>query len=221
MSRKYIGVTAIGAALLLTACGASVQDRLEVTRNAGLWPLGKSQAASAAEAPKAIPVSWDVRTSPVTIAPEGAKAASKVGGHAVLQAAPHAIPKRYQVSWSGLRDTHDATPTRLTLRDTSGNRAIVLQFEKDRLRVINGAEDPYPHLTFSKTETHHVTLVVTTGARPTVAIDVRQGKIPLYATPPIAVLDKDFNGVGALEIEAAAEGTTYHITDFQAVPTKS
>lgn len=221
MSIKYMTLTALGAALLLTACGTSLgQDRLAVTRNAGLLPFGKV-GPSTPETSKIVPVAWEVLASPVTISPAGPEgAASKVGGHAVLQTAAHDVPKRYRVTWSGLRDTRAETPTRLTLRDAQGDRALVLHFEDDRLRVINGAEDDFPRLTYSATKAHDVTVILTMGKRPTVAIDIREDKIPLYTTPPVDVLDRGFSELDALEIEVSAKGTTYHISDFEAVPTK-
>lgn len=220
MTVKRHVLAAVAVPLTMSGCGSElVQDGFAVTRNAALIPFTKSEP-EAPQTPEPLAVSWNVLASPVSIAGQNTDQTSRIGGHAVLSTADHAVPERYRVTWSGLRDSAAEEPTRVTLRDADGDRALTLQFEGNRLRVITAKEDVYPKLTFDVEATHHVAVVLNMSPRPTVAIDIREGKIPLYTTPPMAVLDKGFDALEAMEVEVTSEGTSYYLADFQAVATK-
>lgn len=164
----------------------------------------------------AIDLSWNVLASPATIRAGMAStgAAGLIRGRAVLATSNHVVPRRYKVTWNGLRTSTAADPTVLTLQDKSGNRALVLHFEGDRLRVIAATEPTFPELRFSAEQNHEVTVHVNMTSRPTVDVNIMQGKTPLYTSPPIPVMDSNFRSLDEVDISVTSDVATYRISAF-------
>ena len=141
---------------------------------------------------------------------------ARVGGRALLQTANHTVPNRYKVSWSGLRDTHTTEPTVITLRVNQGDCAVALYFEGDRLRVITADEDEYPRLNFSTNQAHEVSITLNMTSRPTVEVDIWQGNVPLFTTQPKGMLESNFRGSDALDINVLSSETAYRLSNLSA-----
>jgi len=206
------------AALVLSGCSAPVlREGIAASKNVvALKLLGTEQEGPPLE------VTWRVLTPPAIILPDRdgtqAGASLRIGGSAAMQTAPHKVPVRYNVSWSGLRDANAETPTKITLRDAAGARAVVLQFQKGHLRVLT-ADKEFSEPKYSTTQAHRVSIILNMGPNPTIAVNINQGEETLYTTHPLNVLDPAFSSLDTIDIDVSSSGGDYYIAEFAAVPT--
>ncbi len=215
MTRPIFAAFAAGG-LLLAGCAATpITERFAPLRDNTVSRFLSPDAPADA----LLATSWRIDAAPVQFDTPDASALSDqrlhIGGQATLSVENHPVPDGYRIVWKGQRASHAAEPTRITLRDAAGARALVVMFEEERLRVISAGEEDFPLLTYAVDTTHTVVADITMSIRPTVAIDIKEGRKPVYTMPPRPVLDSGFRGLSQIEVAVVPGETTYHMSGVE------
>ncbi|MEJ2503894.1 MAG: hypothetical protein P8177_11385 [Gemmatimonadota bacterium] len=128
------------------------------------------------------------------------------------RAATHAVPDRYQITWTGLRDNHASAPTRIRVEDGNGREAIALRFVGNDLSIQAGEQLPGP-ATFSTTQAHAVTLVIDMGGAKFARVTVEEDGNTLFETPQLDLIDSDFSRLNIVGFQSA-DGVSYFMRDL-------
>lgn len=215
MTRPILAAIAAGSVLLAGCTATPITDRFAPLRDNTVTRFLGPDAPS----DSVLATSWSIDAAPVQFDTANAGDLQDqrlhIGGQATLSVENHPVPDGYRIVWKGQRASHAAEPTRITLRDASGARALVVMFEEERLRVLSAGEEDFPLLTYAVDTTHTVVADINMSIRPTVAIDIREGRKPIYTMPPRPVLDSGFRGLSQIEVAVGPGQTTYHMSGIE------
>jgi hypothetical protein len=65
---------------------------------------------------------------------------------------------------------------------------------------------------------HRVSLILDMTTEPTVAVDITQGGLPLFTSPPLPVKHGAFRGLHQLDVDVSSDAAAYHIAGVVVEP---
>lgn len=208
-----MGVLAL-VCMTLVGCSEVILDSNEIeTHSAGTQNFAQADVTRAATLSDAIETSMQavpVRMDPV---PGLQGAAIEVLGQIVLNTSDHASADRYDVTWIGLRTTADRNPTRITLTDASGERALRIDFERKGFSVVTGTIIGLAPIPYSRTKPHRIELSIRPGQSAGIDIKVTQDDNTLFERTGLEILDGEFGQLDAVVFDSPAAAGTYYAQD--------
>lgn len=203
-----VGVFAL-VAIALGGCAEVILDS-NLIEEQGADVLNFAQADVSRAATPSAAADVPIRMSPV---PGLQGAVIEVLGQVGLSTMEHVPAERYDVAWVGVRTTAHPDPTRITLLDAAGERALRIDFERQGLSVVTGTITGLAPIPYSNTVPHQIDVTVRPGEAEGVDVKITQAGEVLFERTGLEILDGDFGLLDAVLFDSPLTAGPYYAQD--------